>query len=107
MLAFRIIANLSPAYAEFQDNEEFSEYMAARPDLRAVRRKGDNPNHIYCKLYWRIWPRKKVGQKQQAVVPGDHLRIGQAGDVSTLMAVALTIICGALILCLYFLFISV
>ena len=50
----RLISNIWPSYAEFSSKEEMHEFLASRPDLVASRYEGENENHVYCKLRWKV-----------------------------------------------------
>jgi hypothetical protein len=55
LMLFRLISNIWPSYAEFSSEDEMRAFLANRPDLVASPYEGENENHIYRKLRWKVW----------------------------------------------------
>ncbi len=54
-MLMKLIENLFlPSYVEFSSMREKDEFVAARPVLRLVERSGENENHLYYKVLWKL-----------------------------------------------------
>jgi len=51
----KLIQNLNPDHLEFYSEAEFQDFAARRPDLILRKRKGDNPDHVYCTARWSLF----------------------------------------------------